>query len=536
MASFVFMPSEDPAYDRKIRREAQAGRYTKVIGGVYVENTGEPVESLITREWYKLVGHLVPDGVVTDRTAIEAKPARSTSDAQPAVAHVFVSAPRSRNIINLPGLSINIREGAGPVEGDIPYLGTHLAGPVRALLDNLTPSRKVGDIQRTLGMSGVEKKLDEICVQKGADHLNHVRDAARAIAPKIGRETELKVLVGIVGSFLRTKDVPLETKQGNARKSGQPIDINRVDRFVELAKYLQSRAPQIVESRDRSTSGRQAGAFMEAYFSNYIEGTEFSVDEANDIIFAGRIPEQRPKDSHDVLATYLQLVDTDGRAPSKANFDEFVAEVRSRHARLMEHRPEILPGQFKTAMNRAGDTTFVAPELIMGTLKEGLGIAKSLEHPFHRAIFFHVMLAEVHPFNDGNGRLSRIFMSRELNAAGLSRIVVPTVYRDDYIAALRAFSRRNDPYPFVANMEFCQRVSSACSAADPSKAIETWATTFAFCEDPRNARLTMPNPALEIEERNGVYAPISYWDAVDPRPRGDDFEDTEDDPGSSFSF
>lgn len=535
MANFVFMPSDDPAYDRKIRREAQAGRYTKIVAGIYVENTGEPVETLINREWYKLVGRLVPEGVVTDRTAIEAKPARSTSDSS-ATAHVFVSAPRSRNIINLPGLSINIREGVGPVEGDIPYLGTHLAGPIRALLDNLAPSRKVGDVQRTLGMSGVEKKLDEICVQKGADHLNHVRDAARAIAPKIGRETELKVLVGIVGSFLRTKDIPLETKQGNARKAGQPIDVNRVDRFVELAKYLQSRAPQIVQSRERSVGGRQSGAFMEAYFSNYIEGTEFSVDEATDIVFEGRIPEKRPKDSHDVVATYLQVVDNEGRAPSTLSFDEFVAEVRSRHARLMEHRPEILPGQFKTTMNRAGDTTFVAPELIMGTLKEGLAIAKTLEHPFHRAIFFHVMLAEVHPFNDGNGRLSRIFMSRELNAAGLSRIVVPTVYRDDYIAALRAFSRRNDPYPFVANMEFCQRVSAACAAEGPASAIDAWATTFAFCEDTRNARLTMPNPSVEVEERNGVYAPVSYWDAVDPRPRNDVTDEQEEDAGPSFSF
>jgi hypothetical protein len=128
-------------------------------------------------------------------------------------------------------------------------------------------------------------------------------------------------------------------------------------------------------------------------------------------------------------------------------------------------------------------------------------------------------------------------MSRELNAAGLSRIVVPTVYRDDYIAALRAFSRRNDPYPFVANMEFCQRVSAACASEETSQAIDTWASTFAFCEDPRNARLTMPNPALEIEERNGVYAPVVYWDAVDPRPRDGNLpEDPDDDQGPAFSL
>jgi Fic family protein len=39
------------------------------------------------------------------------------------------------------------------------------------------------------------------------------------------------------------------------------------------------------------------------------------------------------------------------------------------------------------------------------------------------------LVAEVHPFSDGNGRLSRIMMNPELVAAGEQRIVVPTIYR-----------------------------------------------------------------------------------------------------------
>jgi hypothetical protein len=443
------------------------------------------------------------------------KPAREVIDGEPTgTAHVFVSAPQSRNILSLPGLLINIRHGAGPIDGDIPYLGTYIASPIRALLDNLTAFRRGVEIERTLGVAGVERKLDEICVQQGANHLNHVRDSAHRVAPLIDREAEAKVLSAIIGALLRTQDVHLETKQGNARKSGYPIDISRVDRFVELSRYLQTRAPQIVEARERSADGRAAGAFIEAYFSNFIEGTEFSVREATDIVFHGRMPERRPKDGQDVLSTYLQLVETGGRAPSQASFEQFVAEIRSRHVRLMEHRPDILPGQFKTIINRAGDTTFVLPDLVLGTLKEGFGISKTLEHPFQRALFLHVILAEVHPFNDGNGRLSRIFMSRELDAAGLSRIVVPTVNRDDYIAALRAFSRHNDPYPFVANMEFCQKVSAACASETTPNAILKWAQSYAFCEDARNARLTMPNPALEIQEQIGIFAPTGYWQQV----------------------
>ena len=39
----------------------------------------------------------------------------------------------------------------------------------------------------------------------------------------------------------------------------------------------------------RPTDG-PALPFFEAYFSNFIEGTEFAVDEAAEIVFKGHIP------------------------------------------------------------------------------------------------------------------------------------------------------------------------------------------------------------------------------------------------------
>ena len=45
------------------------------------------------------------------------------------------------------------------------------------------------------------------------------------------------------------------------------------------------------------------------------------------------------------------------------------------------------------------------------------------------------MISEVHPFNDGNGRIARVMMNAELVRADQSRIIVPTVFREDYILA-----------------------------------------------------------------------------------------------------
>jgi hypothetical protein len=41
-------------------------------------------------------------------------------------------------------------------------------------------------------------------------------------------------------------------------------------------------------------------AFVETYFSNYIEGTEFEIKEAHDIVVKGRPMKYREDDSHDI--------------------------------------------------------------------------------------------------------------------------------------------------------------------------------------------------------------------------------------------
>jgi Fic family protein len=63
------------------------------------------------------------------------------------------------------------------------------------------------------------------------------------------------------------------------------------------------------------------------------------------------------------------------------------------------------------------------------------------------------VLSEVHPFLDGNGRIARIMMNAELVKAGQSKIIIPTVYREDYLGALRKLTRQSDPSPYIAMLQ-----------------------------------------------------------------------------------
>lgn len=65
---------------------------------------------------------------------------------------------------------------------------------------------------------------------------------------------------------------------------------------------------------------------------------------------------------------------------------------------------------------------------------------------------------ELYALVDGNGRIARIMMSSEL----------ATVYRDDYLLALRALTRRHRPGPLVEALARAQRFSNLAFAPYPS--------------------------------------------------------------------
>ncbi len=248
----------------------------------------------------------------------------------------------------------------------------------------------------------------------------------------------------------------------------------------QLYTALKNTAPQS-RFRLNTTQGERTNlAFFEAYFSNFIEGTEFAVDEATDIIFKERIPRNRPEDAHDVLGTYQIVSSLDEMSKPYANFNEFIVLLKDRHSKVMSARPDKMPGKFKDRLNRVGSTTFVEPELVLGTLAKGFELLKSIEVPFHRAVFTMYLIAEVHPFLDGNGRASRIMMNAELVTKEEYPIIIPTIYRNNYLSALKAISQNAITDPIIRTLDFAQKYTSLIDWANFEIAREQLEETNAF--------------------------------------------------------
>lgn len=515
MSEIVFTQTGDDAADRRTRRAAEAGQLRQIAPRVYTANLRDPLEEIVERNIWGILGKLFPGAVISGRSAALARPAFPTDAAGNKIrpGYVFLTGP-SRRSVSLPGIEVRIARGPGALPDDMPFQGLHLASGARHLLENLSPTRERSGMARGLSREEVERFLVRQCDVAGEASLNELRDKARGLAGPMGAESAFGELDGIVGALLRTRQVALKTKGGLALASGEPIDETRLELFNLLFAHLRQTPTPRVEDRGRGSKAETSTAFIEAYFSNYIEGTRFPVGVAKSIVFDGLIPERRPKDGRDVLATFRQVATVEDMKHVPRTFEEFEAALRGRHHALMEARPEIMPGEYKTVENQAGNTLFVQPRQVRGTLRSGFELLAGLDDPFARAVFVHFLIAEVHPFSDGNGRLSRIFMTMELVRAGRARVIIPTVYRDDYLGVMRALSRHGDPTAMVRGLARAQQIGAAIVEEDVDRAIAAWATTHAFVEAGPHARLTPYDPNVTIEWKDGTPAPGTYWQAV----------------------
>ncbi|MGE3689771.1 MAG: Fic family protein [Novosphingobium sp.] len=464
----------DSTISKAVYDAVDRGHLRKLGSRLYTRNLQDDPQRLVRRNWYNLIISYYPDAVISDRTALESKPAEDGS--------VFLISAKRRET-ELPGLVLRPRPGAGPLDSDRPLGGVRLASTARAYLENLRPSRaRGGRIARTVAREELEKRLDAMIRQQGEAAANRLRDDARLIAPQLGYEAEAAELDALIGSLLGTREAELRSDIGKARHAGQPYDPARVQLFEALFTALRETVLERRPAPARSAEANAALAFFEAYFSNFIEGTEFSVEEAAEIVFEGVIPAERPADAHDVLGTFRVVSDLPHMKILPGDFAAFRDLLRRRHATVMEARPDKRPGAFKEKGNQAGATVFVAPDLVEGTLERGFAFLEALDDPFHRAVFMMVFVSEVHPFADGNGRVARIMMNAELLARDQERIIIPTAYRTDYLGALKAFSHNGQTAPLIRMLDVAQDYTHGTDWSTLAGARAALAATNAFAE------------------------------------------------------
>jgi predicted transcriptional regulator of viral defense system len=74
MPELILVAETDPAAARRARRLAGAGVLKRLYPSIYTSNVDSPPESIVLRHWQVIVGHLLPGGVISYRSAFDSRP------------------------------------------------------------------------------------------------------------------------------------------------------------------------------------------------------------------------------------------------------------------------------------------------------------------------------------------------------------------------------------------------------------------------------------------------------------------------------
>lgn len=452
---------------KNLSRRYRNKNLRRIYQGIYTDDLVTNIENIVLQEWMKIIPYIVSQGILGYSSALMLKPVRFDSESS----IIFIVSTYEKTI-KLPGFIIKVYQGEPNkfIEQITPNLAR--SNLPRSLLENLTTVRGASYIGiKTVGVAGIEKILSKELHLRGEETLNAISDEAKIIAKELNFNNEYKKLMEIINTLLSTRhdQNALVSPYAKAIVQNKPYDDYRIQLFDELIIYLK-KCEFIFRQYQYEKNSFKNLSFYESYFSNFIEGTEFLIDEAEDIVFKGEEINNRHADSHDVLSNFMITNDLYEMSITPQTPKELIEILQRRHSILMKERSEKRPGEFKIEQNKAGNTHFVSPKELLGTLYQGFERYNILNPGFERALFMHFLIGEVHPFNDGNGRLSRIMMNAELVRHEHYKIIIPTVHRENYLNGLRLASRDKNFNTYVKVMDQAQAYTASINWKDYGEA------------------------------------------------------------------
>lgn len=191
------------------------------------------------------------------------------------------------------------------------------------------------------------------------------------------------------------------------------------------------------------------------YSSNTLEGFGYTISETKILLEDGLTAGGKPlRDAYAVLG-HAKAYDHMFTLLRQKNLTE--ADILFFHSCLTGSLAnDAVAGQYRTSTAYITGSKYplVAPEYIvqaMEKLCEFIEVQRSLLHPVEYAAQIHKQLVYIHPFADGNGRVSRLAMNTAFIQQGYIPVIIPPVLRAEYIDVLEKGHSNDRPFiEFIA--------------------------------------------------------------------------------------
>jgi Fic family protein len=186
------------------------------------------------------------------------------------------------------------------------------------------------------------------------------------------------------------------------------------------------------------------------YNTNRIEGSTITLRETADLLERGISPSQRPMG--DIKETEAhKKVFTDMLAYKK---EIALPTVLYWHKQLFQDTKPDAAGKIRQHPIGISGSKFLPPypielDFLLRDFFDWYHENKKTLHPVQLAGLAHLKFVTIHPFGDGNGRLSRLLMNYVLHKNGYPMLIIPYSQRKSYYTALERSQLKKDENIFV---------------------------------------------------------------------------------------
>jgi len=186
------------------------------------------------------------------------------------------------------------------------------------------------------------------------------------------------------------------------------------------------------------------------YNTNRIEGSTLTLTETADLLEKGITPSRRPlvdiKETETHKIVFQKMLYNEKDLSLKA--------ILAWHKELFEGTKGDIAGEVRNHRVAITRSEFTPPDprelgILLREFFKWYHKNKNKIHPVELAALVHLKFVTIHPFSDGNGRISRLIMNFVLNKNSFPMLIVQYTKRKSYYRALERSQVKKDDRIFV---------------------------------------------------------------------------------------
>jgi len=221
--------------------------------------------------------------------------------------------------------------------------------------------------------------------------------------------------------------------------------LKKIDRINENFSKEQKATPKSAKEKEIENF-----AIKFTYNSQKMEGSTLSLKETADLIERGITPKSKPVDDVKEAEAHKKIFGD----MMEYKKDLSLQIVSLWNKKLLEQTKSDIAGKIRTHQVGIARSKFNPPlaielEFLLKEFFDWYHKNKNKIHPVELAGLVHLKFVTIHPFGDGNGRISRIMMNHVLKKHKFPLIDIPYEKRISYYNALERSQIKQDDGIFL---------------------------------------------------------------------------------------